>query len=151
MDPDHDPSWHLYPETVLELHSADGTLRIDLREPVAPALASRLVRLGPSGSFAVVTSDNPRGRKRDAALNAGGREELSRALRGGGIALLRADGTSPDGAHREQGFAVWLAIEDARRLARDHGQSAYFWFDGAAFRIEGALVDAPARCLPLGG
>lgn len=151
MNSEQDPGWDLYPETVLELHLAEGLLRMDLRERVTPAVVARLVRLGPSASFAVITPDNPHGRERDAAGNVTGRAELARTLRERGVVHIRADGTSPDGAHREQGYAVWLDIEDARRLAREHGQSAFFWFDGAAFRIEGALVCAPARCLPLGG
>lgn len=149
MQSSHDPSWDLYPETVLELHSVDGTVRIDLRDPVTPALATRLAHLGPTASFAVITSDNPYGRERASAENARGRAVLGHELEGRTVLHVHADGVSPDGAHREQGYAVWLDVEDARHIARAHGQSAFFWFDGTAFRIEGALVSALPRELPL--
>ncbi|MHB1225519.1 MAG: DUF3293 domain-containing protein [Gemmatimonadaceae bacterium] len=100
MNLERDPTWNLYPETVLELHLAGGPLHVDLREPVTPAVVARLARLGPSASFAVITSDNPHARGRDTAGNVAGGADLARTLRERGVVYIRADGTSPDGAHR---------------------------------------------------
>ncbi len=144
-----DPSWHLYPETILELHAPTGLVRVDLRQPVEPAVANRLALWGPCESFAVVTSDNPEGRERDTILNENGRAQLARVFSSRGEFHLRADGMSPDGAHREHGYAAWIDIAEARERMLLLRQSAFFWFDGVAFRIEGALANSPARPLPI--
>lgn len=145
-----DPCWDLYPETILEVHLAGGALYIDLREPIAPAVTERIAHLGPTPWFGIVTSDNPHGRERSAAENARCRDDLSRDLGESAVFHVRADGMSPDASHREQGYAVWTDRSHARALAVAHGQSAFFWFDGATFWVEGAMVEARARRLPLG-
>jgi hypothetical protein len=150
MEPADDPSWALYPETILELRLGDRTLRVDLRERLPPGLPRQLAKVGPQKAFAVVTSDNPCGRHREGAENRRDGAELARELQARGAFHVPADGVSPDGSHREQGYAIWCGVEAARRLARTHGQSAFFWFDGSGFRIEGALVEARPQRLPLG-
>ena len=149
MQPPTDPSWDLYPQTILEFETDAERVRIDLREVVPQALAARLAQIRPGVAFGIVTSDNPHGRPRPAGENEDGRRALARELEARGVFYLPADGVSPDGSHREQGFAAWLDLEDARRIAREYGQSAFFWFDGRAFRIEGGAVEAPPQVLPI--
>ncbi|MBA3339623.1 MAG: hypothetical protein H0T54_07765 [Geodermatophilaceae bacterium] len=62
---------------------------------------------------------------------------------------MPADGVSRDGTHREAGVAVSMLKTNARLLATKFGQSAFFWFDGTAMWIIGAVVDAPDQRLPL--
>jgi len=76
------------------------------------------------------------------------RDLLNRYLGEQGFTHRAVTGSSPDGAHRERGFAVWLERDDVVAIARRFEQSAIFWFDGGAFWLVGALVDAKARPLP---
>ena len=98
--------------------------------------------------FAVLTAANPRGRLVDGRQNARRDRRLMTALAMMGRSCLRADGVSPDGAHRERGVAAMLRQREAAELARRYGQSAYFWFDGEAFWLVGALVRAEPIPLP---
>jgi hypothetical protein len=57
-------------------------------------------------------------------------------------------GASPDGVHREEGFAVWVSRDRARDLAARYEQTAFFWFDGQEFWVVPTSVDFPAVRLP---
>lgn len=149
MQPSDDPSWSLYPETLVEFFREDGTLavRVDLREPVDDLTRSRLAGLGLSEAFALLTAFNPRGRNSTTAENQTRDSALISRLRAMGVHWMRADGVSRDSEHRERGTAIALDRDAARQLACEMEQSAFFWFDGARFWIIGALVDAPAKRL----
>jgi hypothetical protein len=54
-----------------------------------------------------------------------------------------ADGVSPDGTHREDGLAVWVSEAEARSIAHDFDQLAYFWFD--SHRVWMVCCDDGAR------
>lgn len=142
------PSWDAYPQTVLEVGEPPKILRVDLRSPLTADAIDWLRRVGPWRSFAVLTSDDPHGRPRDEAENAQARAALRRTLADREVPVLPTDGVSPCGSHRERGIAAWMDREPARELARTFGQSAFFWFDGSAFWIEGAVVHAPPVRLP---
>ena len=75
-------------------------------------------------------------------------EQLRQAIVGASLTHLPTDGTSPDGAHQEEGFAVWTDRDTAYQLARQFEQSAFFWFDGDVFWVLSAMLDAPPRRLP---
>jgi hypothetical protein len=145
IEPPDDPAWRHYADTILHF---DGGPRVDLRAPVTARDRAALAALGFALPFAVVTAYNPRGRaaaaeqneRRHAALLAGAR------LRDPGCRIVT--GASPDGAHREPGVAVRLPIDAAAALACRWDQSAFFWFDGAAFTIHGALADTAPIPLP---
>jgi hypothetical protein len=81
----YDPRWEFYPQTILQLDSADGPLHIDLREQLPPALRERLTNLGPIESFAVLTPDNPLGDEGSASANASARIDLARELNRPGV------------------------------------------------------------------
>jgi uncharacterized protein DUF3293 len=139
-----DPRWATYPDTIVEIHAVPPC-RIDLRRPVSPAIARRLRELGLGDAWAVVTAHNP-GRIADPTENERRELELSAAVAASGVPCLRADGVSPDGAHREPGFAVALDQDRAVALASSFGQSAIFWFDGERFWLVPALVgDRPVE------
>ena len=119
----HDPSWSDYAETILEFPGALG-FRVDLRSPLTPTAVARLGSLGIGDQFAVVTPCNSQGRQASASENAMLVARLRADLQGTASRFVRADGTSPDGRHREAGFAIALPLEEAVRLARGLEQSA---------------------------
>lgn len=136
-----------YLTAVLEIFPATGTsLVVDLARPVAPQQREALRALL-GGPFAVVTACNPNGHTADAAENARRTAGLEAELTRRGCSFVRADGRSPDGAHRERGVAVAMSLTAARNLARTYQQEAYYWFDGDSFWLLGALEEM-ARKLP---
>lgn len=137
-----DSRWDTYPDTIVEIH-ASPPLRVDLRRAVAPAVAEHLRALGLGAAWAVVTAHNP-GHIVAYEDNARRDRELAADVKILGAPTLRADGVSPDGAHREPGVAIALSQREAVELAKRFGQSAIFWFDGEGFWLIPALVgDAP--------
>ena len=148
LTPSDDSAWSHYAETVLEIARDDRPLRIDLRTPLDEPDRRALAMLGPSASFGIVTAANPAGAPVDPAANERRHSALQGWITEHGYAHRAATGSSPDGQHTEHGFAVWLERDDVVSIARRFDQSAIFWFDGGAFWLVGALVDAPARKLP---
>lgn len=147
MAPEDDPGWERYPYTILELLS-DRSVELDLTKTVPTAALARLAAHGVGPTFAVVTACNPRGQTMREDANRRLDEQLHRDVMATGQPSVAADGLSLDRSHREIGLAVSIPKEDAQRLARTYGQSAFFWFDGSAMWIVGALVDTPDIRLP---
>lgn len=143
-----DPNWSLYPDTVLRLHHPSTPLTVDLRKSLVDVQCRLLRVMGPAEEFGIVTAFNPIGRSLSAAENEARHARLGALLVRDGLPHLPADGLSPDGRHREEGFAVWTSSQAVALLARRLEQSAYFWFDGIAFWIMGALVAVPPIRLP---
>jgi hypothetical protein len=148
LTPSDDSAWSHYAETMLEIDREGSPLRIDLRRPLSGDDRRTLATLGPSSSFGIVTAANPAGAPVDQAANARRHAALQRWIVEHGYVQRAVAGSSPDGKHVEHGFAVWLERDDVVALARRFDQSAIFWFDGGAFWLVGALVDARARQLP---
>ncbi|MGH7626576.1 MAG: DUF3293 domain-containing protein [Gemmatimonadaceae bacterium] len=146
-DASADPSWDLYPDTILELHDPAGMLTIDLRDLLGRT-KWRLAEIGPSAMFGVVTSANPRGQELPDAENESRLAQFQLLLSQQSAHCLRADGLAPDRRHREKGFAIWLDRDALGCFAKAFDQSAFFWFDGDAFWVVGALVNAPPLRLP---
>lgn len=119
-----------------------------LAEPLVPSDRDQLAALMPAGEFAVVTPFNPHGGRVSAGENEARLRREHEELVARGIRHLRVDGLAPDGSHCEEGYAVELPRDDARALAERWGQSAFFWFDGAAFWLVPAELDADAVQLP---
>jgi len=143
-----DPAWSNYAETILAIDAGGDALTIDLRRPLEEQQRHALATLGPASSFGIVTAANPAGAPVAPTSNELRHDALRRHLAEHGYLHRAATGSSPDGKHREHGFAVWLERDDVVAIARRFEQSAIFWFDGGAFWLVGALVDAPARELP---
>lgn len=132
---------------ILELGPGNG-LRVDLRRTVSPEARAGLHALGLTGPFAIVTPCNPRGEPVGDAANAARWEGLRRELLAEAIPAIPADGVSPDGTHREPGFAVPLGRGAAVALAIRWDQLALYWFDGEAFWVLPALASHPPLRLP---
>ena len=147
-DRERNESGSHYAETILEIDGEGELLRIDLRAPLSGGGRRALATLGPSSSFGIVTAANPAGAPVDQAANERRHAALRQWIVEHGYVHRAATGSSPDGRHAEHGFAVWLERDDVVALARRFDQSAIFWFDGGAFWLVGALVDAKARQLP---
>ena len=133
-----DPRWDTYPDTILEIHTSPP-LRVDLRIPVPPETARRLRELGIGVAWGTVTAHNPGGLV-ERAVNEKREKELTAAVAALGMLFLAADGVSPDGTHREPGYAIGGDQDAVVALACEFGQSAIFWFDGETFWIVPALV-----------
>ena len=137
--PDRDPSWESYPETILEIRDGARLIRVDLREELSADLLDELRALSGSPAlsdpraFGVVTAANPRGHELPDLENGWRVEQLHADLVADDVWCRSADGVSPDGTHRESGFAVWGPREDVRDLAEQFEQTAFFWFDGTSF------------------
>lgn len=148
LPPTKDPSWSRYPETILELRLQKGTITIDLRRPLTQPERQTLATSGTSVAFAVITAFNPVGRQSSEQENESRHESLRETLIRDSIPFVQADGVSPDGAHREAGISIWVNQDAASSIAERFKQSAFFWFDGRAFWIVGALVAAAPILLP---
>ena len=148
MTPEDDPSWEHYADTILELF-ADRSLELDLTKPVPSNALARLLEQKVGPTFAVLTACNPYGRAMDDLWNRRLTQVLRVEVATGGRTWVPADGVSRDRTHREAGVAVSMPKADARLLAIKFGQSAFFWFDGAAMWIIGAVVDSQDLQLPL--
>ncbi|MFT4570061.1 MAG: hypothetical protein ACI8TX_002438 [Hyphomicrobiaceae bacterium] len=152
---DHElpPEWEHYPNTILEIYR-DGLLRVDLRLPVDESARNELSNLGLGPRFAIVTACNPHGRSLDAADTHRRIEALDTEIATLPCHFLRADGVSPDGQHRERGFAVDLPQKAAVELASRWQQAAIFWFDVYQFWIvavpngNGPAISLPLTALP---
>lgn len=140
--------WEVYPQTILEI-GTNPQVVIDLRQPITAEAHEALKRLGFVDTFAVLTAYNP--------LDLPSREEedqrRTRALEADVLALnctyRSADGRSPDGRHRELGYAAAMSRTDATRLAEQYKQAAFFWYDGAEFSIVPVHVQAKPVRLPI--
>lgn len=148
MHSSDDPSWRLYPHTILEFHTG-APLTIDLRQTVRAPVSGCLRAANLDPTFAVITAFNPRGHAHSDQDNARFESQLEEQLRQRGLQVVHVDGVSPDRIHRERGVAVSVSREEATTLANQYHQSAFFWFDGEAFWVVPAVVEAPAIRLPL--
>lgn len=128
----------LYAATVLEF-DRNPERAIDLRRPVSDAGRRLLREHGLAEPFGVVTAWNPRGRP-DHPENDARQAELEASLDARGIHWRALDGCAPDRTHREASVAAVLPEAEARGLAVEWEQDAYFWYDGACFWLVGALA-----------
>jgi hypothetical protein len=143
-----DPSWSHYPKTVL--HFGDRhRIAVDLRAPLSARVLDQLGNLEAGSPFAVVTAFNPYGVNVTNEENVRRHSTLRDELESAGIPNVPAAGMSPDGAHREEGYAVWISRNRARDLAARYDQTAFFWFDGQEFWVVPTAVDEPAVQLPV--
>lgn len=138
--------WRRYARAVLEF-GRDERFYIDLARRVDARARARLRHAGLGTSFAVVTASNPGGRDLPRRSN----EARNRSLLTD-LALLPglrvpADGVSPDGIHRERGWAVVCPRDRAMAIGRRHGQLAVYWFDGERFWL--VPCDPGTRPVPL--
>lgn len=125
--------WSCFAQTILEFHGLG--IRIDLGSPVTAEARSELVAwLGtPITCFCVLTADNPDGRDCAPSQNDEFRSSLFTQLSQLGVELTACDGTSPDGRHREVGWAVRTDDRTGWQLAQQFHQLAFFYYDGARF------------------
>jgi hypothetical protein len=141
-------AWGAYPETVLAFPEAD--LVVDLRRPLTPVLRQRLAAGGLGGPFGVVTACNPLGHQLDEPANRRLTTLLGSRIAGYGQIRL-AHGSSPDGSHREPGWAIAAPLDEVLRLASAFLQNAVFWYDGERFFIvpvHGAGEPTPLPAAP---
>lgn len=140
MDP-----WCHYPETILRFPLLARA--VDVRRELTEEDRTFLRGLFPRGRFAIVTPANPRGDELTRAENERRLARFAAELDLLHIPHLRADGSSPDGAHVEPGYAVPLKLLAAVRLAHHWEQMGVFWFDGA--RVWIVPADHSHEALPL--
>ena len=143
-----DPSWALYPNTILAFNSANH-FEIDLRETVASKKRKYLRAANLDQPFAVITACNPCGHSHSDLDNVRFANQLEAQVQQSGLHLVHVDGVSPDRTHRESGIAVKISRQDATTLAKQYNQSAFFLFDGEAFWVVPALVESAAVRLPI--
>ena len=103
---------------------------------------------GLSGPFAVITPHDPHGEDLLPGENERRVAQFEGELRSRAVLFLHVDACSPDGEHCEASVAVKVSYDSARQLAIDHGQVAFFWFDGERFWIAGALLETDPVALP---
>ena len=140
------PAWGTYPDTLLRF---PGTgLSIDLRRPVSADARGALAALGLGGPFGVLTAQNPLGNPLDGPANGRLATLLHAVVRERYPGALPVQGTSPDGTHVEEGWALPVPLEEVRALAARFFQNAVFWFDADRFFIVPVLASYPPLALP---
>ncbi|WP_341407811.1 DUF3293 domain-containing protein [Luteolibacter soli] len=87
--------------------------------------------------FAIITGWNPMDRPTSAAQNLLEDEALRRTLELKALPYFRATGCSPDRSHREPGWGVEIAKEDAITLGRRFGQRAIWWIENGNLTLIG--------------
>jgi hypothetical protein len=142
MRPADDPGWSSYAETILVVHGRPP-FEVDLSRPIGAAELAAFQAAGLTGSFGLVTPDNPFGRALSEAENGWRRQAFMQELAALGEAPIRVDGLSPDRLRCEIGVALRWPLAAVQDLARRWEQSAIYWFDGQAMWVIGALTDAP--------
>lgn len=147
MKPAQDPSWSHYGDTLIELFD-DGSLVLDIRQPIPHDQQQQLAASVLGAQFAVLTAFNPHGRDHSAADNAARDRALRAELTAAGYTWVCADGWAPDRSHREPGVALVADRARAQEIARRYEQSAIYWYEHGVVWLVGALVDAPPEQLP---
>jgi hypothetical protein len=142
-----DPDWRKYPETILWFLT-QPPVTIDLRSSLTDDDRVMLERAGLHGTFAVVTPCDPLGRDLASHENAELMNEFLLTLRESGEHFIRVDACSPDKVHCEPSVALMTDLDRALATARALNQMAFFWYDGAAFLIIGALAKSDPIALP---
>jgi hypothetical protein len=142
-----DPDWQRYPETILWFLTQPPVM-IDLRSKVADSDRLMLDQAGLLGKFAVITPCDPLGRDLAPQENSTRMQRFLLSLRETGERFVQVDACSPDKSHCEPSVALETDLDHARATARAHEQIAFFWYDGAAFWIIGALEKSEPILLP---
>jgi hypothetical protein len=143
----NDALWTAYANTVLRI-GGRRQIKIDLRQPLSDENRRVLTVLLPEKTFAIVTPFNPGGKRGHSWRNRWRYVRMRARLSSSALHFAPADGESPDGTHRERGFAIAMGRGDAATLARSHGQLALYWFDGEAFWIDDVRTTRPPQRLP---
>lgn len=143
----NDALWTVYANTVLRIGSR-RQIRIDLRLPLSDEMRRVLTDLFPGKTFAIVTPFNPGGTRAPFWKNRWRYQRMRAGLASRTLHFTRANGESPDGTHRERGFAIAVSRGDAAMIARSYEQLALYWFDGEAFWIDDVRATRESRRLP---
>lgn len=126
MDNQREPE-RAYREAVYSVEIPGGTIEFHPGEAV-PQLAGQ--------PFALITGYNPGAARPGVAANEAANLRLRARLVAAGFPFRPAAGASPDRQHVEPSFAVFgISRHDALALARDFGQAAIVWFDGAVTEL----------------
>ncbi|MFZ9690734.1 MAG: DUF3293 domain-containing protein [Phycisphaerales bacterium] len=138
-DPRSRPAdWPHYLEAVL--HFGD---------PVGWSIPARRFRIDAASSlaamdfvepFAVITAFHPYPHRLDRDENLARHARLRTELLERGLRAVPCAGSSADGTHREDGFAIACPHEMAVELACRFGQAAFYWWDGVDLWIEPATA-----------
>jgi hypothetical protein len=148
MTPGDDPGWASYAEAILLVH-ADPPFEVDLSVALGETARAAFAAAGLTGTFGLVTPENPYGREASASENADRLTRFLAELRGHGHDAIGVDGLSRDRQRVEHGVALALPQEVIIALAIRWQQSAIYWWDGEAMWVIGALTAADPRRLPL--
>ena len=134
MTDDARDEWGEFPCT--HLHFVDvPALTLDVRARVTPEMRAGLAAHGLTGSFVVVTAQDPMGRPQSPDVNARLAAKLQDRVATLNIPFARVEACSPDRSHCEESVAVVSGRDAGVRLACEFEQLAIFWFDGDAFWI----------------
>ncbi len=139
--------WPHYRETVL--HFGDPVVwSVHVRQLELEA-SQRLRALGLEAAFAVVTAFHPYPERLGHDDNLARHAALRQAIARRGLTAVPCAGSSLDGSHREEGFAIVCQRDEAKTLAAEFGQAAFYWWDGMSLWIEPiGLQSTGERILP---
>jgi hypothetical protein len=137
-DPSSVPAdWPHYLETVLHF-GEPAVWSVPVRRFAVEA-AKKPAGLDVDGSFAVITAFHPHPWRLDPEENLARHRQLRVELSRRGLHAIPCAGSSKDGSHREDGFAIACPRVIAAAIARRFGQAAFYWWDGADLWIDPAL------------
>lgn len=135
--------WPHYLETVL--HFGDPVAWSVHVGRIAADGSSRLRSLGLDGPFAVVTAFHPYPERLGHGENVSRHASLRRAIEQRGRIAIPCAGSSADGSHREEGFAILCERDEAKDLAAEFGQAAIYWWDGESLWIDPVGTALPSE------
>lgn len=99
--------------------------------------------------FAILTAFNPESKPLSDAENLKRNAELIKEMQQSNITFVALNGGAPDGSWFEPGFAVFLPLDKAKKLASKWGQNAIYWVEGDDVYLEPVLMEGYQRlCLP---
>lgn len=134
-EPDERPlDWPHYREAVL--HFGDPVVWSVPASQLAREAPRRLPAVGLFAPFAIVTAFHPYPRRLADAENLARHDALRQAIESLGALFVPCAGSSADGSHREEGFAIACPRGTALALAAEFGQAAIYWWDGTSLWID---------------
>jgi hypothetical protein len=132
----HEALDRAYREAVYEVDLAAGRWRFRIGDTIPPIRGR---------AFALLTAYNPGIIRPGEEENRPANERLERRLVALCVEYVEARGMSADGHHVEPSFALFgVDREHAVELAREFGQAAIVWFDGATAELAWT-AEAPPR------
>lgn len=82
-----------------------------------------------TNAYAIITAYHPLDQRHSPLMNARADWKLKCELVQLALPHVRATGHAPDCSHQEPGWAITCSYDQAKKLARDYRQRAFWWIE----------------------